>query len=192
MPAAPRVGRTLKQEDAKNVAEDCSRIVDLKADARTPFVSSRRALETEEFSLLERGVLDHKFYVRGIGLVKEQTVQGGNDVLELVSVKRPQLRAAATSRAASTATLERSSSGERIVNSQSRPARTDAIQSSELARMRSSVPPFVSASSASVAGVRREASGAGGAARGCKRRERPVSSPPESRDCATAASRSGS
>ena len=89
MPAAPKVGRTLKQEDARNVAEDCSRIVDRNAVVRTPFMSSRRALETEEFSLLERGVLDHKFYVRGIGLVKEQTVQGGSDVLELVSVKRP-------------------------------------------------------------------------------------------------------
>jgi hypothetical protein len=89
MPATPKVGRTLKQEDAKNVAEDCSTIADRNAVVRTPFISSRRALETEEFSLLERGVLDHKFYVRGIGLVKEQTVQGGSDVLELVSVKRP-------------------------------------------------------------------------------------------------------
>jgi hypothetical protein len=88
MPAAPQVGRTHKQEDARNVAEDCSRIVDRNAVVRTPFVSSRRALETEEFSLLEPGVLDHKFYVRGIGLVREQTVQGGSDVLELVSVTR--------------------------------------------------------------------------------------------------------
>ena len=88
MPAAPKVGRTLKQEDARNVAEDCSRIVDRNAVVRTPFISSRRALETEEFSLLERGILEHKFYVRGIGLMKEQTVRGGSDVLELVSVTR--------------------------------------------------------------------------------------------------------
>jgi hypothetical protein len=86
MPATPRAGRTLKQEDAKNVAEDCSRTLRVGASVRTPFVSSRRALETEEYSLLERGVLDHKFYVRGVGLVKEQTVKGGTDVLELVSV----------------------------------------------------------------------------------------------------------
>ena len=88
MPAGPKVGRTLKQEDARNVAEDCSKLVDRNAVVRTPFISSRRALETEEFSLLERGVLDRKFYVRGIGLVKEQTVQGGSDVFELVSVTR--------------------------------------------------------------------------------------------------------
>lgn len=75
-----------RQEDAKNVAEDCSKIVDLHASVKTPFVSSHDALKTEEFSLLEPGMLDNKYYVRGIGLVREQTVQGGNDVLELVSV----------------------------------------------------------------------------------------------------------
>jgi hypothetical protein len=55
---------------------------------KTPFVASQQALQTDEFSLLESGVLDNKYYVRSIGLVKEQTVQGGSDVLELVSVTR--------------------------------------------------------------------------------------------------------
>jgi hypothetical protein len=86
MPAHPAVGDFFKQEDAKNVAEDCTRIVDLGASVTTPFVSSNNALKTEEFSLLEPGVLDNKYYVKGIGNVKEQTVQGGNDVLNLVSV----------------------------------------------------------------------------------------------------------
>ena len=85
MPAAPAVGQFFKQEDAKNVAEDCTRIIDLQASVKTPFVSANDALKTEEFSLLEPGVLDNKYYVRDIGLVKEQTVQGGSDVLELVS-----------------------------------------------------------------------------------------------------------
>jgi hypothetical protein len=34
-------------------------------------------------------VLDNKYYVRGIGLVREQTIQGGRDVLEFVSVTGP-------------------------------------------------------------------------------------------------------
>jgi hypothetical protein len=86
MPADPRVGQVFKQEDAKNVAEDCFRIVDLNASVKTPYVSSNEALKTEEFSLLEPDVLDNKYYVRNIGLVREQTVQGGSDFLELVSV----------------------------------------------------------------------------------------------------------
>jgi hypothetical protein len=89
MPATPEVGQVFKQEDAKNVAEDCSRIVDLNASVKTRFVSSNEALKTEEFSLLEPDVLDNKFYVRNIGLVREQTVQGGSDFLELVSVTKP-------------------------------------------------------------------------------------------------------
>jgi hypothetical protein len=86
MPAHPMVGDFFKQEDANNVAEDCTRIVDLHASVKTPYVTSNDALKTEEFSLLEPGVLDNKFYVQGIGLVREQTVQGGDDVLNLVSV----------------------------------------------------------------------------------------------------------
>ena len=89
MPAVPKVGQVFKQEDAKKVAEDCSTIVDLNASVKTPFVSSDEALKTEEFSLLEPGVLDNKYYVRGIGLVREQTIQGGSDVLELVAVTGP-------------------------------------------------------------------------------------------------------
>jgi hypothetical protein len=86
MPAHPRIGDAFKQEDAKKVAEDCSKIVDLNASVKTPYVTSSDALKTEEFSLLEPGVLDNKFYVQGIGLVAERTVQGGTDSLELVSV----------------------------------------------------------------------------------------------------------
>ncbi len=85
MPADPQVGQVFKQEDAKNVAEDCTKIVDLHASVKTPFVSSDDALKTEEFSLLEPEVLDNKYYVPGIGLVREQTIVGGSDFLELAS-----------------------------------------------------------------------------------------------------------
>jgi hypothetical protein len=87
MPAQPVAGQVFKQEDARNVAEDCTRISDLHASVKTPFVSSSDALMTEEFSLLEPDVLDHKFYVRNVGLVREQTVLGGTDILDLVTVK---------------------------------------------------------------------------------------------------------
>src|SRR2546430_14187079 len=89
MPAQPMVGQAFKQEHPTNVAEDGAKIVDLNASVRTPFVSSNEALKTEEFSLLEPDVLDNKYYVRNVGLVREQTVQGGADFLELVSVTGP-------------------------------------------------------------------------------------------------------
>ena len=42
----------------------------------------------EEFARLEPTILDHKFYVRGIGTVPEPTVRGGRARYELVSVRR--------------------------------------------------------------------------------------------------------
>jgi hypothetical protein len=43
---------------------------------------------TKEWTPLEPGVIDHKYYVRGIGTVLEQTVKGGNERNELVSFMR--------------------------------------------------------------------------------------------------------
>jgi hypothetical protein len=88
MPAHPRVGQVFKQEDAPGVAEDCTRIADLAAPVSTPYRTTRHALRTEEFSLLEPGVLDNKYYVDHLGEVREQTVVGGDEVLWLVGVRR--------------------------------------------------------------------------------------------------------
>jgi hypothetical protein len=49
---------------------------------------SADALLTRETTPLEPGVVDHKLYVRGIGTVVEQTVKGGDERNELVSVTR--------------------------------------------------------------------------------------------------------
>jgi hypothetical protein len=51
----------------------------------TPFVTSHHALLTTEWTPLEPGVVDHELYVRGLGTVLEQTVEGGDERNELVS-----------------------------------------------------------------------------------------------------------
>jgi hypothetical protein len=56
----------------------CTEIVDLNASVKTSYLTTSDALKTEEFSLLEPGILDNKYYVRGIGLVAERTVRGGD------------------------------------------------------------------------------------------------------------------
>jgi hypothetical protein len=76
MPAHPRVGQTGRQEYYKGQAEDHFRVVSLNATVRLPFVSSRKALETHEWTPLEPGTLDQKLYVRGIGTVKETSLKG--------------------------------------------------------------------------------------------------------------------
>lgn len=88
MPAHPSVGQTGRQEFYKGHAQDQFRVLSLRASVKSPYVASSRALLTEEWTLLEPGVLDHKLYVRGIGTVREETVRGGVERAVLVSVHR--------------------------------------------------------------------------------------------------------
>jgi hypothetical protein len=76
MPLHPAVGQSFQQESFKGEAEDRFRILDLAATVTTPAVSSQNAMLTEETTPLEPGVVDHKYYVQGIGTVKEQQVAG--------------------------------------------------------------------------------------------------------------------
>jgi len=89
MPARPAVGQSFRQEYLHGSAEDHFRVLSLGASVTVPFTSSKHALLTEEWTPLEPGVLDHKLYVRGIGLVKEETVKGGSERAVLVDVRRP-------------------------------------------------------------------------------------------------------
>ncbi len=77
MTAKPTVGQTHRQEFLRGEAEDHFRVV---AVART-------VVRTVEWTPVEPGVLDHKLYVRGIGTALELTVKGGDERLELVSVR---------------------------------------------------------------------------------------------------------
>lgn len=87
MPARPRPGQAFRQEHYAGHAEDHFEVLSVRARAHTPYVSTRRALLTREWTPLEPGVLDHKLYVRGVGNVREQTVRGGSERAVLVSVR---------------------------------------------------------------------------------------------------------
>jgi hypothetical protein len=88
MPAQPRVGVSHRQEFYKGHAEDQFEILRTRTRVATPFVMSDRAVLTKETTPLEPGVVDHKYYVRGIGTVLEQTVKGGDERNALVSFRR--------------------------------------------------------------------------------------------------------
>jgi hypothetical protein len=84
MPADPEVGDVYKQEHAKGVAEDCFEILDLDASVETPHVDSDEAMKTEEFTRLDPGVIDHKWFVPDVGMVRDEDPDG---FIELVSVE---------------------------------------------------------------------------------------------------------
>ena len=87
MPAHPKIGQSLRQEFYKGQAEDHFKVLSLSASVEVPFISSKHALLTREWTPLEPGVIDHKYYVRGIGTVKEETVRGGSERAALVSFR---------------------------------------------------------------------------------------------------------
>jgi hypothetical protein len=89
MTARPRVGQSRRQEFYEGHAEDRFAVLTLRASVSVPYVSSNRALLTKEWTPLEPGTLDHKYYVRGIGQVKEVATRGPTERTELVSVRRP-------------------------------------------------------------------------------------------------------
>jgi hypothetical protein len=88
MPAHPKVGQSFQQEFYKGHAEDHFRIVNLRGSVKVPYRSFKNVMITRETTPLEPDVVDAKWYARGIGTVREQTLKGGSEKNELVSVTR--------------------------------------------------------------------------------------------------------
>ena len=89
MPANPEVGQAYRQEYYKGQAEDHFRILSLNESVKTPGATSDQAMLTMEWTPLERNVIDHKYYVEGIGTVLEKTAKGPTERNTLVAVQKP-------------------------------------------------------------------------------------------------------
>ena len=90
MEADPRVGDTYQQEFSAGIAEDMATVLALNKTVNVPFGSFSNCLETEEFSPLEPGAIEHKFYARGVGFVQSVALRGGRERLELVTILQTQ------------------------------------------------------------------------------------------------------
>jgi hypothetical protein len=88
MPAHPRVGQRFRQEWYEGEAEDTFVVRDLSAPVTVPAGRFHHALRTEESTVLEPGVRDVKYYVRGIGEVSEAAVRGPKENLRLIETIR--------------------------------------------------------------------------------------------------------
>jgi hypothetical protein len=74
--AHPKVGKSAQQEFYKGQAEDHFQVVQLPVHVKVPYITASGAMLTKEWTPLEPGTLDHKYYVRGVGTVLEQSVKG--------------------------------------------------------------------------------------------------------------------
>jgi hypothetical protein len=60
--------------------------IDHSAPVTVPYGSFRHALRTAETTALEPGIVDNKYYVRGVGEVAELAVRGPREEFELVEI----------------------------------------------------------------------------------------------------------
>jgi len=87
MPGHPRRGDAYRQEYYPGHALDQARVLGQGGPVTVPFGSFKRTLLTVETSpKIDPGVRERKFYVAGVGDVKEHTVAGDREQIRLVSI----------------------------------------------------------------------------------------------------------
>jgi hypothetical protein len=88
MPADPQVGNAYAQEYYPGHAEDHFVVLLTNVAVKVPAGSYSDAVQTLEWTPLEPDILSEKFYVEGIGEVRELDVVGGDERLELAASKQ--------------------------------------------------------------------------------------------------------
>jgi hypothetical protein len=86
MPARPKATDAYRQEYYARHAEDQAWIVQRDAVVTVPLGTFQHVVRSFEWTRLEPRVMSLKFYARGLGIVSEQDVAGGNEVFQLVRV----------------------------------------------------------------------------------------------------------
>jgi len=86
MLGTPAVGDEYRQEYYKGEAEDMAEVLSLTESVTVPHGSFDDCLVTKDWTPLEKGVAENKYYAQGVGLVKELAVEGGTGYMELVDV----------------------------------------------------------------------------------------------------------
>ena len=85
VPAEPEVGMSYRQEYDAGEAEDRATVLSVDATASVPYGEFTEALQTEDTTPLEPGIVEHKFYARDVGPVLAVKVKGETGREELVS-----------------------------------------------------------------------------------------------------------
>ncbi len=86
MPGDPQVGDIYYQEFSPGEAEDQAEVLSLSESVTVAYGSFENCLKTREFTTLEPGEEENKYYAPGVGLLLEEEVEGGDEKLELVEI----------------------------------------------------------------------------------------------------------
>jgi len=88
MPANPQVDMGGYQEYLAGQALDQYKVVSLNASVKVPYGSFQNALQTRETTALDPGVVDSKYYVKGIGQVAEESLKGPKETSYLAKLTK--------------------------------------------------------------------------------------------------------
>ena len=88
MQSDPRPGDPYRQEYRKGEAEDMGQVLSLDATVTVPYGSFKQCLKTKDWSAIERGSVEHKYYAKEVGNVVLETEGGDKKRVELVEVIR--------------------------------------------------------------------------------------------------------
>jgi uncharacterized membrane protein YkoI len=88
---AAHIGETYRQEYYAGEAEDMADLLSVSESVTIPFGSFENVVQTKDYTPLEPGVFEHKFYAKGIGVIKEANLQTGEEIVlvEFVSTQQP-------------------------------------------------------------------------------------------------------
>jgi len=84
MLAAPRVGDAYRQEYLAGEAEDMGEVLAVGVRKRIDLGAYADVVVTRDWTPLEPGVVEEKWYARGVGLIRETATAGGSGSVELV------------------------------------------------------------------------------------------------------------
>jgi len=88
MEAHPKRGDAYRQEYYRGHAEDQAKVLGDGRRVTVPYSSLRHTIATKETTRLEPGVVEKKWYARGVGEIKSQDVKGSKEELQLVRLER--------------------------------------------------------------------------------------------------------
>jgi hypothetical protein len=87
MLADPKKGDRYQQEFLPGVAEDMAQVIGYEDSFCVPYGCFDNVLVTKEWSPLDKGVVENKYYAEGIGFISAVMVKGGEENTELVRIR---------------------------------------------------------------------------------------------------------
>jgi hypothetical protein len=84
MYAEPTIDETYRQEYYAGEAEDMAKVLSTTETVTIGIGTYTDCLQSEEWTPLEPGISEHKFYAMGIGVILEEIIEGGEGHIELI------------------------------------------------------------------------------------------------------------